>query len=126
MKRTTGRARGGGPDGPWFRASVDRVGGSVTGVSARGDLDMATAGAFGTVLAGLISTRRPNVVIDASELRFCDSAGLAVLELAGDLAEACGGLVTLVGVRPLVARVLRITGLDRRFLFPGPSARATG
>ncbi|MFB4320596.1 STAS domain-containing protein [Actinomadura sp. 21ATH] len=94
---------------------------TVVGVS--GELDMATAGSFGAALAGVIGTRRPNVVIDASRLGFCDSAGLAAVELAADLAAACGGTITMVGARPGLRSLLRITGTDRRFLRPGPSLR---
>ncbi|TMR04236.1 STAS domain-containing protein [Actinomadura soli] len=80
-----------------------------------GELDMASAPVFGAHLAQLIGDRGPDVVIDVSSLTFCDAQGLAAFIAADELAHRRGGAVTLAGVRPQLAKILRITGLDRRF-----------
>ncbi|WP_084549949.1 STAS domain-containing protein [Actinomadura rifamycini] len=103
-------------------ATVEAVSSASTLMRVTGHLDLATARHFAAALAEVITTRRPNVVIDASGLGFCDSAGLAALEMAGALAETCGGTVTVTRPRPGVARLLRITGLDSRFLRAAPAA----
>ena len=107
--------------GPLLTASVETSTGPVTRLDVGGELDLTTAARFGALLADTITADRPSVVIDASRLRFCDSHGLAVLEMADALARVCGGTVRLTGVRPLVAKVLRITGLEDRFV--GTAAR---
>ncbi|MEU8801075.1 STAS domain-containing protein [Spirillospora sp. NPDC048819] len=84
-----------------------------------GELDIASAAAFGGELAVLINERGPDVVIDVSALTFCDARGLAAFVAADKLARRHGGAVTLTGVRPQMAKILRISGLHRRF----PSAR---
>jgi anti-sigma B factor antagonist len=117
MSMSRPAARGGLPQ---LTASIKGSTGPVTRLGASGELDLATAGAFGALLADVITPDRPSVVIDASRLRFCDSHGLAVLEMADALAGTCGGTVTLTRVRPLVAKVLRITGLDERFVGSAP------
>jgi anti-sigma B factor antagonist len=61
-------------------------------------------------------------VLDLSELSFCDAGGLSAFVRLANRAEAMGGVVTLTGIRPLLARQLRITGLDRRFPVPAPGS----
>ncbi|MEV0665834.1 STAS domain-containing protein [Actinomadura luteofluorescens] len=84
-------------------------------VTARGELDIASSAAFGIELARLIGERGPDVVVDVSGLTFCDARGLAALVAADELARRHGGAVTLTGPRPQMAKILRLTGLDRRF-----------
>ncbi|MEU9845219.1 STAS domain-containing protein [Actinomadura sp. NPDC048032] len=84
-------------------------------VTARGELDIASSAAFGIELARLIGERGPDVVVDVSGLTFCDARGLAALVAADDLARSRGGAVTLTAPRPQMAKILRLTGLDRRF-----------
>lgn len=90
--------------------------GAAPVVSVRGELDLATAERFWEFLYAVIDTHGPDVVVDLSDLAFCDAHGLSAFVRAANRAEAAGGRLTLVAPRPLVARVLRITGLDRRFL----------
>ncbi|GAA4239852.1 hypothetical protein GCM10022254_62240 [Actinomadura meridiana] len=86
-----------------------------------GELDLASVVVFGVDLAELIRDRGPSVVLDLSFLTFCDARGLAALVAADRLARSRGGTITLTGVRPHMARILRVTGLDRRFT-PSPAA----
>ncbi|SNS11572.1 STAS domain-containing protein [Actinomadura mexicana] len=94
--------------------SIDDDGGTAH-VTARGELDIASSAAFGIELAGLVDERGPDVVVDVSGLTFCDARGLAALVAADELARRHGGAVTLIGPRPQMAKILRLTGLDRRF-----------
>jgi anti-anti-sigma factor len=76
---------------------------------ARGELDLATA----RVLAAVLNDQQRRYVhLDMSEVRFCDSAGLAALvEAHRDLLSRQGSL-TLAGASPRIQRLLRIIGLD--------------
>jgi anti-anti-sigma factor len=53
------------------------------------------------------------LVIDLSGVSFCDVAGLAVLIGTQRRARARGITVRLAAPRPQMAKLLRITGLDR-------------
>ena len=55
------------------------------------------------------------LVVDCSQLEFCDSTGLNVLLGARLKAEAAGGGVHLAGMLPVVARVFEITGAEAVF-----------
>jgi anti-anti-sigma factor len=93
----------------------------ITRVELRGELDALTAGQCGEFLLALLDEHPPTIVLDLSELSFCDAGGLSAFVRLANRTEALGGAVTLTGVRSLLARQLRITGLDRRFPVPGPS-----
>ncbi|MFI0411743.1 STAS domain-containing protein [Actinomadura sp. 3N508] len=91
-----------------------------------GELDMASAPAFTARLARVIGDRGPDVVVDVSSLTFCDARGLAAFVAADELAHRRGGAVTLAGIRPQLAKILRITGLDQRFMRDQASTRGGG
>ncbi|WP_242894513.1 STAS domain-containing protein [Actinomadura litoris] len=93
-------------------------------VAVAGELDIATGVTFRVALARLIRSKGPHVVVDASALTFCDARGVAAIVAAGDLAERHGGSLALTRVRPQVAKVLRITGVHRRFVRPGKTRHA--
>ena len=94
----------------------------MTRVELRGELDALTAGQCGEFLLTLLDEHPPNIVLDLSELSFCDAGGLSAFVRLANRAEAMSGVVTLTGIRPLLARQLRITGLDRRFPVPVPGS----
>ncbi|MQA87434.1 MAG: anti-sigma factor antagonist [Streptosporangiales bacterium] len=90
--------------------------GATPVVSVRGELDLATAERFWKFLYAVIDTHGPDIVVDLSGLAFCDAYGLSAFVRAGNRAEAAGGCLTLVAPRPFFTRVLRLSGLDERFL----------
>jgi anti-anti-sigma factor len=79
----------------------------------RGDIDVATAPALRERLAALLRLRPGLLVLDLSEVGFCDAAGLAVLIGTQRRATLLGATLRLAAPRPQVAKVLRATGLDR-------------
>ncbi|GAA3928799.1 STAS domain-containing protein [Streptomyces gulbargensis] len=97
-----------------LRVEVRTVGGSEL-LAPRGELDHHTAELLRAPLDGALDAGRTRLVVDCSELEFCDSTGLNVLLGARMRAEAAGGGVHLVAMRPAVARVFRITGADAVF-----------
>jgi anti-anti-sigma factor len=78
-----------------------------------GDLDIASTPALRERLLGVLSPGVRLLVIDLSGVSFCDVAGLAVLIGTQRRARARGITVRLAAPRPQMARLLRITGLDR-------------
>ena len=84
-------------------------------VAVDGELDLATAEAFGDRLVRLIDGGCPRLVVDVAGLTFCDSSGLSALLRATKHASSAGGNVTLVGIRPQLSHIMQITDLDRQF-----------
>ncbi len=64
------------------------------------------------------------VVIDMSELTFCDSTGITVLVSAYRRGHESNSRVTLTGVDADLMHLLRIVGLDRVFSFQPTPAHA--
>lgn len=81
-------------------------------VTAAGELDHHTADLLRIPLDEALEQGRSRLVIDCSQLEFCDSTGLNVLLGARLKADAAGGGVHLAGMLPVVARVFEITGAD--------------
>ncbi|GAA1191466.1 STAS domain-containing protein [Streptomyces hebeiensis] len=84
-------------------------------VTAAGELDHHTAELLRVPLDEALEQGRSRLVIDCSQLEFCDSTGLNVLLGARLKADAAGGGVHLAGMLPVVARVFEITGADAVF-----------
>lgn len=84
-------------------------------VAAAGELDHHTAELLRSPLEDALDQGRVRLVIDCSQLEFCDSTGLNVLLGARLKADAAGGGVHLAGMLPVVARVFEITGADAVF-----------
>ncbi|MEV8568085.1 STAS domain-containing protein [Streptomyces sp. NPDC051322] len=84
-------------------------------VTPAGELDHHTAELLSEPLDEALERGRTRLVVDCSELEFCDSTGLNVLLGARLKAEAAGGGVHLAGMQPVVARVFEITGAEAVF-----------
>ncbi|MGW3623573.1 STAS domain-containing protein [Streptomyces sp. NPDC000880] len=84
-------------------------------VKPAGELDHHTAELLRVPLDDALAKGRARLVIDCSQLEFCDSTGLNVLLGARLKAEAAGGGVHLAGMLPVVARVFEITGAEAVF-----------
>ncbi|MCU7705790.1 STAS domain-containing protein [Streptomyces albidoflavus] len=101
---------------PRGRLRVDvRNEGSSAVVTPAGELDHHTADLLREPLEEVVSQGRARLVVDCSQLEFCDSTGLNVLLGARLKAEAAGGGVHLAAMRPVVARVFQITGAEAVF-----------
>jgi anti-anti-sigma factor len=83
----------------------------------RGDVDTAVATQFRN-----LQGREPVVVdaVDAGDVSFISSSGLAVMLLAGEASQAAGRLPVLRAASYPVDRALRLAGMDDFFLRPGP------
>ncbi|MER5974552.1 MULTISPECIES: STAS domain-containing protein [unclassified Streptomyces] len=89
--------------------------GSSAVVTPAGELDHHTAELLREPLEECVDQGRSRLVVDCSQLEFCDSTGLNVLLGARLKAEAAGGGVHLTGMLPVVARVFEITGAEAVF-----------
>jgi anti-anti-sigma factor len=82
---------------------------------ASGEIDAATAPALAEAGTVLLAEEATALVIDFSEVTFCDSAGLRVLLKLHDAAGVSGGSLRVRGATGLVARVFEVTGLGALF-----------
>jgi anti-sigma B factor antagonist len=95
---------------------VRPVGEAVVGIG--GELDFATAEMAVRYVSRVIDSHHGPVIVDLTALGFCDAQGLgALVRMAGHAGRA-GRPFRLVSPSPSVVKIMRITGLDRRFLVP--------
>ncbi|MFE1906446.1 STAS domain-containing protein [Streptomyces gardneri] len=98
-----------------LRVEVRTVDGRSELLIPAGELDHHTAELLRAPLDSALDAGRSRLVVDCSDLGFCDSTGLNVLLGARLRADAAGGGVHLVAMRPAVARVFHITGAEAVF-----------
>ncbi|MFC1403704.1 anti-sigma factor antagonist [Streptacidiphilus sp. N1-5] len=104
---------------PRFAVHLREVG-AVPVLALTGELDHDTAPALRERLAEALARagragRRPTVVVDCSELAFCDSTGLNVLLAARLQADGQGVVIRLAALRGHVVRMFDITGAGTVF-----------
>ena len=80
-----------------------------------GDLDIASVPALREQLREVLGPHASRIVVDLSEVTFCDASGLAVLIGIRRRAGLLGGVLRLAAPAPPVVAVLRLTGLDLQF-----------
>jgi anti-sigma B factor antagonist len=84
-------------------------------VRVRGELDIATADQAYAYLRDVVDNQDGPVMMNLSELSFCDAAGLGVLAKVAGHARRSGRSLKLTAARPALLRIMRITGMDETF-----------
>jgi anti-anti-sigma factor len=85
----------------------------------RGELDADTAAELHSTLAELLERPVPKIVVDLTDLKFCDSVGLSTFITSKQVIAARGGWLTFAGANPFLMRLLETVGLSRYFaIFP--------
>jgi anti-anti-sigma factor len=80
-----------------------------------GDLDIGTTPVLRERLLGVLGPGVRLLIIDLSGVSFCDVSALAVLIGIQRRARGLGSTVRLAAPRPQMAKLMRVTGLDRHF-----------
>ncbi|MFJ9026851.1 STAS domain-containing protein [Streptomyces sp. NPDC102259] len=101
-------------DAEQFRTAVADEGDTLR-LSAYGELDLDTGGGLRDALGFCLACPVRRLVVDFSEVPFCDCAGLGVLMEARALAVRRNVSFELVGVQPRVAWLLSLTRTDVAF-----------
>jgi anti-sigma B factor antagonist len=101
----------------------DRTRASVT---VGGELDVTTAAPLWAVLQGHLAAGRRFVRLDLSGVTFIDATALTGITRAHEEFLAGRGTLVISGVRPPVARVLRMTALDEILFVDGPRGNDDG
>jgi anti-sigma B factor antagonist len=81
-----------------------------------GELDIATTAMAVSYVKDVLDHHHGPVIVDLTALRFCDARGLTALVRMANYAEQTGLPFMLASPSPLLVKLMRITGLDRRFL----------
>ncbi|WP_425397164.1 STAS domain-containing protein [Aeoliella sp.] len=89
--------------------------GAVDVVKVDGTLNAEKIGELAQTLERLTKAGAPMVVCDLAHTQLVDSDGLEWLLDASDQVASCGGTIKLSGLSPLVADILRLTGVAERF-----------
>ncbi|MCO6005431.1 STAS domain-containing protein [Actinoallomurus purpureus] len=95
-----------------------------TVIAVRGELDIATTPAVRDRILTILDDTTTPLVIDLSGVSFCDASGLAMLIGTQRRARSKGVTIALAAPRPIVRKMLRITGLDRAFAIHSTLASA--
>ncbi|WP_283138037.1 STAS domain-containing protein [Rhizohabitans arisaemae] len=81
-------------------------------IEARGEIDLLGAQALRKAMA---DEPARHVIVDLSQVTFCDASGLGALVAARKRLLAEGGSIQVVGANTHIRRLFEITGLDRVF-----------
>ncbi|WP_412737945.1 STAS domain-containing protein [Krasilnikovia sp. MM14-A1259] len=84
-----------------------------------GELDADTAPTLRAKLAELLERPVPRIVVDLTDLKFCDSIGLSAFIISKEVIAARGGWMSFAGANPFLVRLMETVGLSRYFaMFP--------
>ncbi|KJY28552.1 STAS domain-containing protein [Streptomyces katrae] len=78
-----------------------------------GEIDMDQAPALRQELTAALAASRAGLDIDMAGVTFCDSSGLHALLDVDQLAMQAGKTLALTALRPPVARLLHMSGVER-------------
>ena len=85
----------------------------------RGELDADTAEKLRSTLTDLLERPVPKIVVDLTDLKFCDSIGLSAFITSKQLITDRGGWLSFAGANQFLVRLLETVGLSRYFaIFP--------
>lgn len=102
-----------------MRATISDHRSDVAVLHLRGELDSDTAGQLQETLAYLLERPVPRIVVDVTDLKFCDSVGLSSFVTSKQVIDARGGWLSFAGANPFLVQLMETIGLSRYFaIFP--------
>jgi anti-anti-sigma factor len=102
-----------------MQATVTDLPSDVAVLRLSGELDSDTATRLHELLAELLERQVPRIVVDLSDLKFCDSVGLSAFITAKQVIAARGGWLSFAGASKFLVSLLETVGLSRYFaIFP--------
>jgi anti-sigma B factor antagonist len=84
-------------------------------LSFGGELDYTNADRVRRRVAGLLTPEHRSLILDLSDLTFCDSTGIRAFLALRALINERGGVISLTDLHPRLSRVFQTTGLARFF-----------
>src|SRR3954447_26019231 len=102
-----------------MQATVSEHRSDVAVLHLSGELDADTAAQLHSMLADLLERPVPRIVVDLTDLKFCDSVGLSAFITSKQVITARGGWLTFAGANPFLTQLMETVGLSRYFtIFP--------
>ena len=102
-----------------MQATITDYRSDVAVLHLKGELDADTATKLQSALADLLERPVPRIVVDLSDLKFCDSVGLSSFITSKQVITARGGWLTFAGANPFLTQLMETVGLSRYFaIFP--------
>src|SRR3954465_4243609 len=102
-----------------MQATVTEIRSDVAVLRLSGELDADTSAILHELLAGLLERPVPRIVVDLTDLKFCDSVGLSAFITSKQVITARGGWLSFAGANPFLQRLLETVGLSKYFaIFP--------
>lgn len=80
-------------------------------VSVHGPIDLSTAPLLRDKMHALFDAGRTRILVDLSDVDFCDSIGLGTFAYGHNFCVAAGGFLRLVAPTPFLAGLLHTVGL---------------
>ena len=81
-----------------------------------GELDIGSADTAFRYVQEIINRHRGPVVVSLAAVQFCDVPGLGALVRMANCAEQAHCPFRVTSPSPMLTKLMRITGLDRKFL----------
>jgi anti-sigma B factor antagonist len=100
--------------------------GDHTVISVAGEIDLYTAPKLQSELMTALTASPTRLIVDMSQVDFCDSTGINVLLAAHRQARERGGELQLAGPGSATRKVLQVTGLESVFTVLNDPVRVTG
>jgi anti-sigma B factor antagonist len=95
---------------PPFAITIDEFGDTAV-IRLTGEIDATRCAEVEEAVAATMAEGCVHLVVDATEVTFCDSMGLRMFLGLLDRARQAGGWLRLAGVHGVLARLLEVTGL---------------
>lgn len=93
-------------------AEIHTGGQDMAVLAVRGELDLASIEVLRSTVGGYIG-RSSHIVLDLSDMTFCDSTGLGTFVGLHRQSAAAGGRLSLAAPRRRVDDLLKLSGIDR-------------
>jgi anti-anti-sigma factor len=77
----------------------------------RGDIDITNAGRLHAEVSSLLDPPPPRIILDFTDVPFCDTTGLNTLVRLQEQSEAAGTHIAVYNPQPIVARVFDLVGI---------------
>ncbi len=85
-------------------------------VGLYGEVDIYNADSLKKELHALIDEKKADIVMNCASLKYIDSTGLGVLVSALKKVKEAGRQISILNLKPYIAKIFTLTGLDKIFI----------
>ncbi len=82
-----------------------------------GEVDIYNSESLKSELHALIDEKKADIVLDCTSLKYIDSTGLGVLVSALKKVKEAKKQISIINMKPYIAKIFTLTGLDKIFIF---------